>query len=156
MKIDWEKAKQIAAKRFEDVITACNKGDADALRDFMESGLAWSSNEYMLKDEPELELDKRYKYLDENNCFITDDGYVCAVIESTAPGGYEYYLPYLANKQDDKVVWTIVPYEVKSVPGKGKDTAILYTDELADTIRNTIIEGMHPVTYEEVKANAMV
>jgi len=151
MKIDWDKAKQIAAKRFEDVITACNKGDKDDLQCLMESGMALPED-YMIEDEPE----KRYKYLDENNCFITDDGYVCTMIESTAPGGYEYYLPYLANKQDNKIVWTIVPYKVKSVPGKGNSTAILYTDELADAIRNATIEGMHPVTYEEVKASAMV
>lgn len=154
MKIDWEKAKQIAAKRFEDVITACNKGDIDALRDSMESGLAWSSNEYMLEDEPE--PDKCYKYLDGNDCFLTDTDYICKMMQVTAPDGYEYYLPYLANKQDDKIVWTIVPYKVKSVPGNGKGTAILYTDELADAIHNATIEGMHPAPYDEVIANAMV
>lgn len=163
MKIDWEKAKQIAAKRFEDVITACNKGDADALRDLMESGLAWFSKEYMLEDEDEPEPDKHYKYLDDNDCLITDNGYVCKMIQSTAPDGYEYYLPYIASKQDDKIVWTIVPYKAKSVPGNGKGTAILYTDELADAIHTAIdniisqvTSSVYPASYDEVKASAMV
>ena len=154
MKVDWEKAKQIAAKRFEDVITACNVGDVDDLQCLMESGMA-VPEDYTLDDDDE--PDERYKYLDDNDCFLTDNGYVCKMIQSTAPDGCEYYLPYLANKQNGKVVWTIIPYKVKSVPGKGKGTAILYTDELADAIVTvTATVNMHPATYDEVKANAMV
>lgn len=154
MKVDWEKAKQIAVKRLENVIAACYRYDEGAIRDYMESGLAWSSKEYMLEDD-EPEPDKCYKYLDDNDCFITDNGFVCKMIQATAPDGYEYYLPYLAIKQDDKIVWTIVPYKVKSVPGNGKGTAILYTDELIDAIV-TATTNTYPAIYDEVKANAMV
>lgn len=161
MKIDWEKAKQIAAKRFEDVITACNKGDADDLKCYMESGMALPED-YILDDEPE--PDECYKYLDVNDCFITDNGYICKMVQSTAPDGYEYYLPYIASKQDGKIVWTIVPYKVKSVPGNGKGTAILYTDELVDaihTVINNIIVysgtvSVCPAVYDEVIENAVV
>lgn len=162
MKIDWEKAKQIAAKRFENVITACNKGDADNLKCFMESGMALPED-YTIEDETESEPDKRYKYLDDNDCFLTDNYYICKMMQVTAPDGYEYYLPYLASKQDGKIVWTIVPYKVKSVPGNGKGTAILYTDELADAIHTTIdnivsqvTTNVYPAPYDEVLANAMV
>ena len=148
MKVDWEKAKQIAAKRFEDIITACNKGDIDNLKCFMESGMALPED-YILDGEPEPEPDKYYKYLDENDCFITDNGYVCKMEQVTAPDGYEYYLPYLAIKQDGKIVWTIVPYKVKSVPGNGKGTAILYTDELVSAIV-TATTDTYPAIYDEV------
>lgn len=152
MKIDWEKARSIAARRFEDVIMACTNHDENELQCLMESGMA-VPEDYKIEDEPE----KRYKYLDENNCFITDDGYVCAMIESTAPGGNNYLLPYIANKQDNKIRWTIVPYKVEIGPDYKKKSAIEYTDELINAIHDElIIEGMHPVTYEEVKASAMV
>ena len=152
MKIDWDKARLIAAHRFEDVITACNRRDEDDLRCFMESGLA-SPEDYMIEDESE----KRYKYLDENNCFITDADYVCTMIEFTVPVGNHYLLPCIANKQDNKVQWTIVPYKVAIGPEYNKDNpAILYTDELNDAINAAITKGMHPVSYDEVKADAMV
>lgn len=153
MKIDWEKAKQIAAHRFEDVIIACNVGDVDDLQRLMESGLALPED-YMIEDEPE----KRYKYLDENNCFMSDAGYVCAMTEFTAPVGNHYLLPCIANKQDNnnKIQWTIVPYKVEITPEYKDKSAILYTDELNDTINAAITEDMHPVSYDEVKADAMV
>lgn len=153
MKIDWDKARLIAAHRFEDVIIACNRRDEDDLRAFMESGLALPE-EYMIEDEPE----KRYKYLDENNCFMSGAGYICAMIEFTTPVGNHYLLPCIANKQDNnnKVQWTIVPYKVEIGPEYKEKLAILYTDELNDAINAAITKGMHPVTYDEVKADAMV
>lgn len=152
MKIDWNKARTIAAHRFEEVIIACNKGDAGELRALMESGMA-VPEDYELEDEP----DERYRYLDENNCFTADNGYICAMIESTAPLGNRCLLPYIAIKQDNKVVWVIIPYAVEiGSEYYNKKPAIIYTDELNDAINSIITADMEPAIYAEVKASAMV
>lgn len=158
MKVDWDKARLIAAHRFEDIIIACSNHDENAIRDLMESGLAWSSKEYILEDGKD---DKRYKYLDDYHCFITDNGYTCMLIQFCTPNGNKSVFPYLATKQDNKIIWVIVPYEIEVGPEFYKNPAILYTDALANAIHTTIDNlkssaTVFPALYDEVIANAVV
>lgn len=150
MKIDWDKARLIVAHRFEGVITACNKGDAIELQALMECGLA-SPEDYMIEDDS--------MKLDEKGCFIYK-GFICQTcdcyeLHKSADDGPSFYICRVAIYDDKRSVydWIIIPYVIRYMPSS------INVSEWQDFIHlldEYITEDMHPVSYDEAIANAMV
>lgn len=148
MKIDWDKARLIAAHRFEDIITACNRRDEDDLRCFMESGLA-TPEEYMIEDDA--------MKLDEKGCFIYK-GFVCQIcdcyqFQKCTDDGVSFYTCRVAvhSAIEKRPFWEIVPYMLYSIPSDN------YTDNcgLLSAIYVTIADKT-PATYEEMEKYELV
>lgn len=150
MKIDWDKARLLAAKRFEDIIMACNNHDENAIRDCMESGIAWSSKEYMLEDDD--------MKLDDNGRFIYK-GYTCQVCRCTEChklDGYDgfFYVCRVAihTATNAAPYWYIIPYMLYSIPS---DSCMNKCTGLLSAI-NEATADMIPATHEEMEKYELV
>lgn len=148
MKIDWEKARSIAAKRFEDVIMACNNHDENAIQDCMESGMA-VPEDYTLEDD-----DMR---LDEKGCFMYH-GFVCQICNcyeqrKWADEGPAFYVCRVAIYDNRRSVhdWIIIPYVIKDI----YNDVVSKRPNFIRLLDEYITEDMHPVSYEVI-TNAMV
>ena len=148
--VDWEKARLLAAKRFEEIITACNQADSEALKALIESGLG--------TEEDYTSFPENIFKLNEKGCFIYK-GFVCQICDcyefhKCVDDGASFYICRVAvhTAIDECTKWIIVPYMLYSIPSDSymdKQTGLLSAIDEATV-------GMEPELYEELEKYGLV
>lgn len=148
--VDWEKARLLAAKRFGEIITACNQADSEALKALIESGLG-TEEDYTSSPENIFKLDKK-------GCFIYK-GFICQICDcyewhKSTDEGAAFYVCRVAihTEIEERPKWVIVPYMLCSIPCDS------YMDKCTGLLSaiNEATVNMTPASYDEMVANAMV
>lgn len=149
--VDWEKARLLAAKRFGEIITACNQADSEALKALIESGLG-TEEDYTSSPENIFKLN-------EKGCFMYK-GFTCQICDcyewhKSTDEGAAFYTCRVAvydTIEEEYPKWIIIPYILYSIPSD------CYMDKYVGLLSaiNEATVNMTPASYDEMVANAMV
>lgn len=148
--VDWQKAINLAAKRFRDIVTACNEADSEKLEALVISGLG-TEEDYTSSPENVFKLD-------EKGCFIYK-GFVCQIcdcyeLHKSADDGASFYACRVAvhTAIDKHLKWIIVPYILYEIPSDS------YMDKCTGLLNaiDEVTVGMEPELYEEIEKYELV